>query len=393
MTDSDPRIPQAQDEAVFTNEAATRPGMKRLSVISKQYDIDGDGELDEAELAMRNMDKSGRGFITNEKVYGLMQEHMKTQRDVFKWKKIVVGLMAFVVILALSNLGTSLAAAFLAKDTSTNKEDELVNSKSGGALATQSTSAKFEAMTNEEEEINGRGLITVGSGGYVLSGNDGKAAIRLCKRSNAVTVQRTYSDGTEIGRTICHLGDDYISNSYVNNESIEMTNGVSIRENDGGTFTIDGDAFTQDMGEICDVDGDCDTDLVCSSDKTCAECTTSADCVTGDKPFCNSDRGTCTCDPDTEDLTRNGCSGTSNTPFCQVTDGGAACAECLTNTDCASESYCDNTYCNTIGGDGTNSCNDQSTMNGFCREAGEECVTTGTSFSCEVPVPNVVGGV
>lgn len=42
------------DEAVPTSAPPTRStGDKRLSTVSKMYDIDGDGELDEAELASK----------------------------------------------------------------------------------------------------------------------------------------------------------------------------------------------------------------------------------------------------------------------------------------------------------------------------------------------------
>ena len=63
--------------------AAAGSGKQRLSTVSKMYDIRGDGELDEAELAMRHMDTSGRGYLTNEKVYQLMQDHVQTQRKLF----------------------------------------------------------------------------------------------------------------------------------------------------------------------------------------------------------------------------------------------------------------------------------------------------------------------
>jgi hypothetical protein len=45
-----------------------------LSRVSQMYDINGDGELDEAERAMRNLDTTGRGYLTNEKIYELMNE-------------------------------------------------------------------------------------------------------------------------------------------------------------------------------------------------------------------------------------------------------------------------------------------------------------------------------
>ncbi len=62
----------------------------RLSMISKMYDIDGDGKLDEAELAMRNMDTSSRGYLTNDKVYELMQQNFQMQRDLFKFRNVII---------------------------------------------------------------------------------------------------------------------------------------------------------------------------------------------------------------------------------------------------------------------------------------------------------------
>ena len=95
-------------------------------MVSQQYDIDGDGQLDEAQLAgesvslfvraktdrtichascvvlmavcptinyvsVRNLDKSGRGYLTNEKVYGLMTEQLAMQSKIFQFKKIIIG--------------------------------------------------------------------------------------------------------------------------------------------------------------------------------------------------------------------------------------------------------------------------------------------------------------
>lgn len=50
-----------------TNGIRARSGTV-LSVTSKAYDLDGDGKLNEAEQAMRDLDKSNRGFLTNDKV-------------------------------------------------------------------------------------------------------------------------------------------------------------------------------------------------------------------------------------------------------------------------------------------------------------------------------------
>ena len=46
---------------------------------------------DEAELAMRRMDTSNRGHLTNDKVFELMTEHFDNQRQLFKMKKVLIG--------------------------------------------------------------------------------------------------------------------------------------------------------------------------------------------------------------------------------------------------------------------------------------------------------------
>ena len=99
---------------------------------------------------MRNLDRSNRGHLTNDSVYKLMQEQMAQQRQLFKFKKIMIGLSVLVVLLTLSNLGTSFAAAYLAKDTSVNEKDVLVNSHTKKALSTQTTSEQYGAERDLE---------------------------------------------------------------------------------------------------------------------------------------------------------------------------------------------------------------------------------------------------
>jgi hypothetical protein len=94
---------------------------RRLSVVSSKYDLEGRGELNDAEQAskwllivfqhtlsshhlthiplssficistVRNLDSTGRGYLTNDKVYALMNEQIKLQKDVFQMKKIIIG--------------------------------------------------------------------------------------------------------------------------------------------------------------------------------------------------------------------------------------------------------------------------------------------------------------
>jgi hypothetical protein len=40
---------------------------------------------------VRNLDKCGRGFLMNDKVYVMMQEQMEMQKSMFQMKKIICG--------------------------------------------------------------------------------------------------------------------------------------------------------------------------------------------------------------------------------------------------------------------------------------------------------------
>ena len=81
MTSIEPGIPN-KSVTLCDNHVAEQCDLRNssiqasvaLSSVGKMYDIDGDGKLDEAEQAMRDLDKTGRGYLTNDKVYELMME-------------------------------------------------------------------------------------------------------------------------------------------------------------------------------------------------------------------------------------------------------------------------------------------------------------------------------
>lgn len=65
-------------------------GRNRLSHASRFYDFDGDGQLDDAELALRARDRSGRGHLTNSELHGLMEEHLEAGSKLSKYKTVVI---------------------------------------------------------------------------------------------------------------------------------------------------------------------------------------------------------------------------------------------------------------------------------------------------------------
>ena len=90
MTDSPPQEEERMEEGVPIEDAPNQPAKSRLSTVSKKYDIHGSGNLDGVEQAMRDMDTTNKGYISNEKIYDLMQDHIKVKEQVFTFKKIVM---------------------------------------------------------------------------------------------------------------------------------------------------------------------------------------------------------------------------------------------------------------------------------------------------------------
>jgi hypothetical protein len=125
------------------------PATSMLSDISKKYDVDGDGKLDAAEQAMRDMDTENRGHLSNEKVYKLMLEEMKLQKKIFGLKRILRFLAFVMVVLSLAMLGTSFAAATLAKDTNV-VNGNLVVKEDGSLVATRSRGSRVVATVDME---------------------------------------------------------------------------------------------------------------------------------------------------------------------------------------------------------------------------------------------------
>jgi hypothetical protein len=171
---------------------------KALSSTSKLWDIDGDGVLDEAEKSLRDMDTDNRGYLTNDKVYLVMLEQMKLQQEVFGLKRMSMVFVAIVFILSLATLGTSFAAATLAKDT--NVENGNLMAKDGsGVVGTSNVAANFivtEAAPTGEDG-RGRGL-SHGSVEYQLTPKSADEVWKRCKSGQSVLFQRSCDGGATV---------------------------------------------------------------------------------------------------------------------------------------------------------------------------------------------------
>jgi len=123
-----------------------------LSVMSKKYDRDGKGYLDEHEQSLRKLEIQDEGGFDFDKIYGIMESlHVHERRNAELFEELkretrrngslrrgIFVLCAFAVLLTIGNIGTSLAAARLAKDTQVSSQNDLMSSASGIRLGTTS---------------------------------------------------------------------------------------------------------------------------------------------------------------------------------------------------------------------------------------------------------------
>jgi len=257
--------------------ANPQPQIRTLSTVGRMYDVDGDGELDEAELQMRNMDMSGRGYLTNDKVYKMMQTQIETQAQLFRSKRISCLLLALVIVLALCQLGTSLAAVHLAKDTSPNVNEQLTHKSNGESngevLSTQSTDESFEIQRMTIDADGRRHLCTKQydeDGDLIdcevesflqMKKRDCRRMVKNCQRGNNVSARRTWPNGEESSFSICpHTGGgrlrEFSESRFTNSDGKHFY----FDQDEEEDCVLRGNAVTQDEGETCVVTADCDVD-------------------------------------------------------------------------------------------------------------------------------------
>jgi len=255
----------------------------RLSSFSKLYDVDGDGKLDAAEMAMKSMDQSGRGYLTNDKVYELMLQQFETQKQLFRVKRIMFVLLALVGFLALANLGTSFAAASLAKNTTVSPSAALMDKKTNEVISTQTTADTLLIVRAIITEDGQRKLCNEGEEGCeeekwkksVLSMNETKCERMReeCAAGKTVILRRPWKNGDTTDYPVCP-GTGTISRS----DRSELTNSHGLKFTFqplmGGGCKVGGSALDQPVDSICEHRRDCSGRLSCAKNHTeIDECT------------------------------------------------------------------------------------------------------------------------
>ena len=121
-------------------------------------------------------------------------------------------LLVFVVILALSNLGTSFASAILAKDSTTNDKNELVSTKTGDTIATEEAVARFEAKEGPIKTSTRYLGVSGETATYTASSSDfttiettkAHELLKWCyKKNKDVIVAVNWANGDVTPRTVC----------------------------------------------------------------------------------------------------------------------------------------------------------------------------------------------
>lgn len=186
-------------------------------------------------------------------------------------------LLALVVILAISNLGTSFAAASLSKDTAVSSSAELTDKHTQEALSTQ-TSTDSIAFDRATITPDGRRILCSVNDGDVDCSIAGSSSFRSidenmcrkmineCKRGNTVNLSRTWKNGDVTSFNICPFNEGNIrktdESKFVNNKGQSLI----FEMVDGGHCKISGDAVAQSLGNICEVGDDCAPGLECRKD-------------------------------------------------------------------------------------------------------------------------------
>ena len=122
--------------------------------------MDGDGKLDAIEQTMMKYDKNGDGRFSNAEIYLIIEEQLAIERKAGRMKLMITGMSCFLMVLALSNLGTSFAAMFLSKELVSDGEVMRVQG-TGDLAAVQSVTEMMDLTPLTAEEYEERKLMVL----------------------------------------------------------------------------------------------------------------------------------------------------------------------------------------------------------------------------------------
>mmetsp|Transcript_16165 Transcript_16165/g.22543 ORF Transcript_16165/g.22543 Transcript_16165/m.22543 type:complete len:738 (-) Transcript_16165:88-2301(-) len=217
---------------------------RSLSRFSMVYDLNGDGRLDNLEQKMRDLDEENRGYLTNEKVYDILEDQERVMVKYLSLKRLLFLAGGLIVILALSSFGTAFAAVMIAKDTKESNGKLVASSgdKEGKAIATQQSAEIFEAPTSVNSgdfRMRRTNVITLNNG---FNANKADEMYEDCDSGNIVKLKvQCQLQGGKTTLEICNNG-----------------NGSPQRDIDGKEYTY---VYRQGLTNQVTVDcslGDCD---------------------------------------------------------------------------------------------------------------------------------------
>jgi hypothetical protein len=133
-------------------------------ILADRYDLNRDGALDEAEMAMMNYDVDGDGNLTLVEIHTIIEDLLHERGYITTMRKIITGLTCFVLILSLSNLGTSIASAVLVKETTADKTTaDMKIIGTSEVMGTQLSAETFQAHQMDPERRRTRRNLVIES--------------------------------------------------------------------------------------------------------------------------------------------------------------------------------------------------------------------------------------
>ena len=154
----------------------------------------------EEQASVRKYDVDKNGVLTFEEVMLLLEDFKKLKTKNANMKRYVIGCTVLIVLLSISNLGTAMAAAYLAKETTIGSNGALETVD--GRVVTTASKANFQlspAMGNmKTPSLNNRRL----SDGSVVLGcvsNEMKKDMTVSLQGGATgTIEESNEDGSTI---------------------------------------------------------------------------------------------------------------------------------------------------------------------------------------------------